>query len=104
MRLRTTTTNANKEKNWQKLEAMELENKIKCVLMDFEIKQITLQEAIKRILLLDVAGRSEQLKALQNNIKVMKMNMNEMDKETFGRIVSVAQWCNQFKKLKKGLG
>lgn len=31
---------------------MELENKIKCVLMDFEINEITLQEATKRILLL----------------------------------------------------
>lgn len=42
---------------------MELENKIKCVLMDFEINEITLQEATKRILLLlDVVGRSEQLK------------------------------------------
>ena len=41
---------------------MELENKIKCVLMDFEINEITLQEATKRILLLlDVVGRSEQL-------------------------------------------
>ena len=40
---------------------MELENKIKCVLMDFEINEITLQEATKRILLLlDVEGRSEQ--------------------------------------------
>jgi hypothetical protein len=43
---------------------MELENKIKCVLMDFEINEITLQEATKRILLLlDVVGQSEQLKA-----------------------------------------
>ena len=43
---------------------MELENKIKCVLMDFEINEITLQEATKRILLLlDVVGRSEQLNA-----------------------------------------
>ena len=33
---------------------MELENKIKCVLMDFEINEITLQEATKRILLLAV--------------------------------------------------
>lgn len=42
--------------------SMELENKIKCVLMDFEINEITLQEATKRILLLlDVVGRSEQL-------------------------------------------
>ena len=42
---------------------MELDNKIKCVLMDFEINEITLQEATKRILLLlDVVGRSEQLK------------------------------------------
>lgn len=42
---------------------MELENKIKCLLMDFEINEITLQEATKRILLLlDVVGRSEQLK------------------------------------------
>jgi hypothetical protein len=41
---------------------MELENKIKCVLIDFEINEITLQEATKRILLLlDVVGRSEQL-------------------------------------------
>ena len=41
---------------------MELENKIKCVLMDFEINEINLQEATKRILLfLDVVGRSEQL-------------------------------------------
>ena len=40
---------------------MELENKIKCILMDFEINEITLQEATKRILLLlDVVGRSEQ--------------------------------------------
>ena len=29
---------------------MELENKIKCVLMDFEINEITLQEATQRIL------------------------------------------------------
>jgi len=42
--------------------SMELENKIKCVLMDFEINEITLQEATKRILLLlGVVGRSEQL-------------------------------------------
>ena len=42
--------------------SMELENKIKCVLMDFEINEINLQEATKRILLLlDVVGRSEQL-------------------------------------------
>ena len=42
--------------------SMELENKIKCVLMDFEINEITLQEATKRILLLlDVVGQSEQL-------------------------------------------
>lgn len=41
---------------------MELENKIKCILMDFEINEITLQEATKRILLLlDVVGQSEQL-------------------------------------------
>jgi hypothetical protein len=41
--------------------SMELENKVKCVLMDFEINEITLQEATKRILLLlDVVGRSEQ--------------------------------------------
>lgn len=41
---------------------MELENKIKCVLMDFEINEITLQEATKRILLLlDVVEQSEQL-------------------------------------------
>lgn len=38
---------------------MELENKIKCVLMDFEINEITLQEATKRILLLlDVVRQS----------------------------------------------
>ena len=43
---------------------MELENKIKCVLMDFEINEITLQEATKRILLLlDVVGQSKQLTA-----------------------------------------
>jgi len=30
-------------------------------------------------------------RALQNNIKVMKMNMNEMDKETFGRIIKAAE-------------
>ena len=42
--------------------SMELENKIKCVLMDFEINEITLQEATKQILLLlNVVGRSEQL-------------------------------------------
>ena len=41
---------------------MELENKVKCVLMDFEINEITLQEATKRILLLlDVVGQGEQL-------------------------------------------
>lgn len=39
---------------------MELENKIKCVLMDFEINEITLQEATKRILLLlSDKGQSE---------------------------------------------
>lgn len=43
---------------------MTTENKIKCVLMDFEINKITLQEATKQILLLlNVVGRSEQLKA-----------------------------------------
>ena len=43
---------------------MELENKIKCVLMDFEINEITLQEATNRILLLlDVVGQSEQLES-----------------------------------------
>jgi hypothetical protein len=43
--------------------SMELENKVKCVLMDFEINEITLQEATKRILLLlDVVGQGEQLK------------------------------------------
>ena len=37
--------------------SMELENKIKYILMDFEINEITLQEATKRILLLlDVVG------------------------------------------------
>ena len=36
---------------------MELENKIKCVLMDFEINEITLQEATKRILLLLEVGQ-----------------------------------------------
>jgi len=41
---------------------MELENKIKCVLMDFEINEITLQEATKQIfLLLDVVGQSGKL-------------------------------------------
>jgi hypothetical protein len=40
---------------------MKLENKIKCVLMDFEINEISLQEATKRILLsLDVVGQNEQ--------------------------------------------
>jgi len=44
---------------------MELENKIKCVLMDFEINEITLQEATKQILLLlDVVGQSKQLKCM----------------------------------------
>ena len=44
---------------------MKLENKIKCVLMDFEINEITLQEATKRILLLlDVVGQGEQLKPM----------------------------------------
>ncbi len=43
---------------------MTTENKIKCVLMDFEINKITLQEATKQILLLlNVVGQSEQLKA-----------------------------------------
>jgi len=47
--------------------SMQLENKIKCILMDFEINEITLQEATKRILLLlGVVGRSEQLKAFVN--------------------------------------
>ena len=32
--------------------SMTTENKIKCVLMDFEINRITLQEATKQILLL----------------------------------------------------
>jgi hypothetical protein len=41
--------------------SMKLENKIKCVLMDFEINEISLQEATKRILLsLDVVGQNEQ--------------------------------------------
>ena len=49
---------------------MELENKIKCVLMDFEINEITIQEATKRILLLlDVVGRSEQLVCDRPKIK-----------------------------------
>ena len=49
---------------------MELENKIKCVLMDFEINEITLQEATKRILLLlDVVGQSEQLKAFADYVQ-----------------------------------
>lgn len=49
---------------------MELENKIKCVLMDFEINEITLQEATKRILLLlDVVGRSEQLTAFADYVQ-----------------------------------
>jgi hypothetical protein len=40
---------------------MELENKIKCVLMDFEINEITLQEATRRILLLlDVVGALDE--------------------------------------------
>jgi hypothetical protein len=40
---------------------MKLENKIKCVLMDFEINEISLQEATKRILLsLDVVKQNEQ--------------------------------------------
>lgn len=37
------------------------ENKIKCILMDFEINNITLQEATKQILrLLSDVGRIEQ--------------------------------------------
>ncbi len=40
---------------------MTTENKIKCVLMDFEINKITLQEATEQILrLFDVVGQSEQ--------------------------------------------
>jgi hypothetical protein len=42
--------------------SMTTENKIKCVLMDFEINKITLREATKQILLLlNVVGQSEQL-------------------------------------------
>lgn len=42
--------------------SMELENKIKCILMDFEINKITLQETTDKILALyNVVGRSEQL-------------------------------------------
>lgn len=41
---------------------MTTENKIKCVLIDFEINKITLQEATEQILLLlNIVGRSEQL-------------------------------------------
>lgn len=40
---------------------MTTENKIKCVLIDFEINKITLQEATKQmLLLLNVVERSEQ--------------------------------------------
>ena len=53
---------------------MELENKIKCVLMDFEINEITLQEATKRILLLlDVVGQSEQ-SPCEHEEQIMKSN------------------------------
>lgn len=37
---------------------MELENKIKCVLMDFEINEITLQEAAEQILRLSDGSKS----------------------------------------------
>ena len=53
---------------------MELENKIKCVLMDFEINEITLQEATKRILLLlDVVGRSEQCSGCEESTGETKL-------------------------------
>lgn len=46
---------------------MTTENKIKCVLMDFEINKITLQEATEQILLLlNVVGQSEQLCQYKN--------------------------------------
>jgi len=41
---------------------MEIENKIKCVLIDFEQGEITLSEATNTILrLFNVSGQSEQL-------------------------------------------
>ena len=54
---------------------MELENKIKCVLMDFEINEITLQEATKRILLLlGVSNRALllKIKKLEADNKLLK--------------------------------
>lgn len=50
---------------------MENIDKIKCVLIDFENSDKTLDEAAKEILLLfSVSGRSEQLKdSLQDQIK-----------------------------------
>ena len=63
------------EKAVKNKSSMELENKIKCVLMDFEINEITLQEATKRILLLlDVVGRSEQENAVKNNAVLPLVN------------------------------
>ena len=56
---------------------MTTENKIKCVLMDFEINRITLQEATKQILLLlNVVGQSEQLKWKEiqsNKVRVFQL-------------------------------
>ncbi len=44
--------------NGKNKSSMELENKIKCILMDFEINEITIEEATNQILLLmDVAGK-----------------------------------------------
>jgi len=54
--------NRKADENYEKYKARQKQNLIKCVLMDFEINEITLQEATKRILLLlDVVGQSEQL-------------------------------------------
>lgn len=49
---------------------MELENKIKCVLMDFEINEITLQEATKRILLLSIVDSSSLFADVDELMKV----------------------------------
>ena len=70
---------------------MELENKIKCVLMDFEINEITLQEATKRILLLCV-----------DEIIEMQTHPSDYDKHNKkvvgGRITDIGKYWQKVKK------
>ena len=54
---------------------MEIENKIKCVLIDFEQGEITLSEATNTILrLFNVSGRSELLESFVKFVNERQFN------------------------------